>query len=210
MANIKNIIFDLGNVIIDLDAGRTRQEMGRLMRHPDKMESTFDEIEKSIHVYETGDISDELFINQLIKHAHPNVYAQQVIRAWNAMLIDIPEERLFFLSELKNKGYRVFLLSNTNGIHLDWVNNYMKKNYNAPSLDSWFERSYYSHLIRRRKPTINCFEYVLQDASLEALETLFIDDTFENIESAQSLGIRTIYLTGGHDVISSLKSYLSL
>ena len=210
MTKIKNIIFDLGNVIIDLDIPRTRQEMERLMRHPDKMSSVFEDLEKAIHVYEVGDLSDELFINTLIKHAHPHVYAQQVIRAWNAMLIDIPIERLEFLNELREAGYKTFLLSNTNNIHLEWVNKYMMKNYDLPSLDSYFDKSYYSHLIRRRKPDISCFEYVLADAEINAEESLFIDDLFHNIEGAKQAGLHTIYLTGGHDVISTLKSFLSL
>lgn len=210
MTKIKNIIFDLGNVIIDLDIPRTRQEMERLMRHPDKMPAIFDEMEKAIHVYEVGDLSDELFINTMIKHAHPHVYAQQVIRAWNAMLIDIPLERLEFLNELRNLGYKTFLLSNTNNIHLEWVNKYMLKNFNLPSLDSYFDRSYYSHLIRRRKPDISCFEYVLADAGIHANESVFIDDLFQNIEGAKQAGLHTIYLTGGHDVISTLKSFLRI
>jgi glucose-1-phosphatase len=210
VTKIKNIIFDLGNVIIDLDIPRTRQEMERLMRHPDKMSSVFDEIEKAIQVYEIGDLSDELFINTMIKHAHPHVYAQQVIRAWNAMLIDIPIERLQFLNELREAGFKTFLLSNTNNIHLDWVNKYMMKNYDQPSLDSYFEKSYYSHRIRRRKPDLNCFEYVLADAEINAEESLFIDDLFANIEGAKKAGLHTIYLTGGHDVISTLKSFLSI
>jgi putative hydrolase of the HAD superfamily len=86
----------------------------------------------------------------------------------------------------------------------------MNKNFNTSSLDVWFDRSYYSHLVKRRKPHTSCFEFVLHDAGLVADETLFIDDTLENIDAAKSLGIRTLYLTGGHEVIKSLKSYLSL
>ncbi len=210
MTKIKNIIFDLGNVIIDLDIPRTRQEMERLMRYPDKMPAIFDDMERAIQVYEVGDLSDELFINTMIKHAHPHVYAQQVIRAWNAMLIDIPMERLEFVNELREAGYKTFLLSNTNNIHLEWVNKYMLKNFNLPSLDSYFDRSYYSHLIRRRKPDVGCFEYVLADAGIQAEESLFIDDIFHNIEGAKLAGLHTIYLTNGHDVISTLKSFLNI
>ena len=210
MSTIKNIIFDLGNVIIDLDIPRTTIEMGRLMRHPDKQNEVWATLEPTLLQYETGFISDELFINALIHHSRPNVYAQQVIRAWNAMLIDIPSERLGFIKELKRRGYAVFLLSNTNAIHLDWVNKYMIKHYDAPSLDLWFDKSYYSHLIQRRKPDVSCFEYVLSDAMIDHAETLFIDDIYANIEGAQAAGIRGLHLTGGHDLVSALKSYLSI
>ncbi|MEO5582099.1 MAG: HAD family phosphatase [Saprospiraceae bacterium] len=210
MSTIKNIIFDLGNVIIDLDIPRTTQEMGRLMRHPDKQNEVWTALQPTFHLYETGLISDELFINAFIQHARPQVYAQQVIRAWNAMLIDIPVERLQFLTELKKLGYQIYLLSNTNGIHLEWVNNYMNKHHRVASLEPWFDKTYYSHLMRKRKPDTACFKYVLEDAGLDQEETLFIDDIHENIIGAQEAGIRGLHLTGGHDIVSALKSYLSL
>ena len=210
MSALKNIIFDLGNVIIDLDIPRTAHEMHSLLRHPDLQSEVWTSLEPTLHQYETGAISDELFINALIKHARPNVYAQQVIRAWNAMLIDIPAERLQYLTELKRQGYAIYLLSNTNALHLAWVNKYMLKHYDAPSLDAWFDRAYYSHLIQRRKPDLACFEYVLADAGLKHDETLFIDDIHENILGAQLAGIRGLHLTGGHDIVSVLKSYLPI
>lgn len=210
MSSVKNILFDLGNVIIDIDIPRTSQELFKLFRRPDLKDQILEELKPVLLDYETGQLSDELFINSLIRFARPQVYAQQIIRAWNAMLIDIPPERLEFLKFLRTQKYNLYLLSNTNGLHLSWINNYMNKNFNTPSLDFWFDRSYYSHLVKQRKPHVSCFEFVLHDAGLIADETLFIDDTLENIDSAKSLGIRTLYLTGGHEVIKSLKNYLSL
>ncbi len=210
MSSIKNIIFDLGNVIIDLDIPRTTQEMARLLRHPDQASTTWVELQSILNQYETGFISDELFINAFIRRSRPHVYAQQIIRAWNAMLIDIPRERLDFLKELKAKGFRIYLLSNTNALHLAWVNRYMTKHHSTSSLDPWFDKTYYSHLMQRRKPNDDCFEYVLRDAQLEADQTIFIDDLYDNILGAQRSGIRGLHLTGGHDVVSALKTYLSL
>lgn len=210
MSSVKNILFDLGNVIIDIDIPRTSQELFKLFRRPDLKDQILEELKPVLLDYETGQLSDELFINSLIRYARPQVYAQQIIRAWNAMLIDIPPERLEFLKFLRTQKYNLYLLSNTNGLHLSWINNYMNKNFNTPSLDFWFDRSYYSHLVKQRKPHVSCFEFVLHDAGLLADETLFIDDTLENIDSAKSIGIRTLYLTGGHEVIKSLKNYLSL
>jgi len=210
MSSIKNILFDLGNVIIDIDIPRTRHELFKLFRRADLQQQIIDELQPVILNYETGQISDELFINALIHYARPQVYAQQIIRAWNAMLIDIPFERLEFLKMLRTQKYKLYLLSNTNGLHLSWINNFMTKHFNTHSLDEWFERSYYSHLIKLRKPHASCFEFVLSDSGMVADETLFIDDMLENIDSAKALGIRTLYLTGGHEVITSLKNYLSL
>jgi len=210
MSSVKNILFDLGNVIIDIDIPRTSQELFKLFRRPDLKDQVLKELHPVFLDYETGQISDELFINSLIRYARPQVYAQQIIRAWNAMLIDIPSERLDFLKSLRAQKYNLYLLSNINGLHLSWINHYMTKNFNTHSLDGWFDRSYYSHLIKLRKPHPSSFEFVLNDAGMIADETLFIDDMLENIDSAKTLGIRTLYLTGGHDVITSLKNYLSL
>lgn len=210
MSSVKNILFDLGNVIIDIDIPRTRLELSKLLRRPDLKDQIIEELHPLMLEYELGQISDELFINSLIRYARPQVYAQQIIRAWNAMLIDIPAERIEFLKLLRSQNYKLYLLSNNNGLHLSWINNYMNKNFNTPSLDYCFDRSYYSHLVKYRKPQTECFEFVLQDSGLVADETLFIDDMLENIDSAKSLGIRTLYLTGGHDVITLLKNYLSL
>ncbi len=210
MSSVKNILFDLGNVIIDIDIPRTSQELFKLFRRQDLKDQILEELKPVLLDYETGQLSDELFINSLLRYARPQVYAQQIIRAWNAMLIDIPPERLDFLKVLRTQQYNLYLLSNTNKLHLSWINNYLNKNFNSPSLDVWFDRSYYSHVIKLRKPQVSCFEFVLQDAGLLADETLFIDDTLENIDSAKSLGIRTLYLTGGHEVIKSLKNYLTL
>ena len=210
MHSIKNILFDLGNVIIDIDIPRTRQELAKLLRRPDLEEQVMEELQPLLLDYEKGLISDELFINALIRYAKPQVYAQQVIRAWNAMLIDIPSERLDFLKQLRDQQYHLFVLSNTNGLHISWVNAFMERTYNAPSLEPWFDRTYYSHLVKARKPETASFEYVLQDAGIRPEETLYVEDTYENIESAKSLGIRTLYLTGGHDVITAVKNYLSI
>ena len=210
MSSIKNILFDLGNVIIDIDIPRTRQELVKLLRRPDLEEQVMEELQPILLDYEKGQISDELFINALIHYAKPQVYAQQVIRAWNAMLIDIPSERLDFLKQLRDQQYHLFVLSNTNGLHISWVNAFMERKYNAPSLEPWFDRTYYSHLVKTRKPESASFEYVLKDAGIRPEETLYVEDTYENIESAQTLGIRTLYLTGGHDVITAVKNYLSI
>ncbi len=205
---IRNILFDLGNVIVDLDIPHCTDQLNNLMRHPDRQDENQAVLVRAIQDYEVAAISDELFINSIINISKPQVYAQQVIRAWNSMLIDIPEQRLEYLKELKSEGYNIYLLSNTNAIHLDWVNQFIRKHYRQDSLNHWFDRAYYSHLIQRRKPDISTFEYVIGHAGIQPHETLFIDDIYENIESGKQAGLHTIHLTGGHDMIGVLKNYL--
>ncbi|HNP08870.1 MAG TPA: HAD-IA family hydrolase, partial [Cyclobacteriaceae bacterium] len=111
----------------------------------------------------------------------------------NAMLLDIPSERLQLLEGLKNK-FDLFLLSNTNSIHFRKFNEIASQS-GIREIDSYFSKAYYSHLIRMRKPDPEIFEKVIQENGLHASKTLFIDDNLSNIEGARKLGINTVHLT---------------
>jgi putative hydrolase of the HAD superfamily len=110
------------------------------------------------------------------------------------MLLDIPPSRLEFLRFLKDH-YRMFLLSNTNQIHLDQVNKILHDVCGKKDFLHFFERTYYSHLMKKRKPDYEIFEQVLIENNLLAEETLFIDDSSENLHGASSLGIKTLLVT---------------
>ena len=92
--------------------------------------------------------------------------------------------------------YRSFLLSNNNEIHYNWIINYLQTEYNIPSNDVFFEKDYYSHLMKMRKPDQAIFEYVMKENGLNPTETLFIDDSPQHIKTAQQLGLKTHLLTG--------------
>lgn len=109
------------------------------------------------------------------------------------MLLDISKERIELIKNLAKK-YNVYLLSNTNNLHLSFINNYVSSTFNFKSLDELFIKTYYSHQIGLRKPNKAIFEFVLKDAQLIAEQTLFIDDSIEHVESAKALGIKTHYL----------------
>ena len=106
------------------------------------------------------------------------------------MLIGIPQENIQLLKEL-SKRFRLFLLSNTNSIHINQINKLLYKNYNLKSLDPLFDKVYLSHQIGMRKPNKETFEWVLKDAGILAQETLFIEDSIQHIESAYKLGFQT-------------------
>jgi methionine salvage enolase-phosphatase E1 len=110
----------------------------------------------------------------------------------------------WFFKAAPGPAVHLFVLSNTNGLHISWVNAFMERKYNAPSLEPWFDRTYYSHLVKARKPETASFEYVLQDAGIRPEETLYVEDTYENIESAKTPA--PLLPTGGHDVITA-KNY---
>lgn len=195
MENIKNIIFDYGNVIFMIDFKRTQQsftDLGiknveRFFAHAGH-DPLFDEFEK-------GNISAAEF-REGIRRITENrdLSDEQINQAWNSLLIGVPPVNHDILLETR-KNYRTFLLSNINEIHLDAVVAHLKDKHSIDSNDRFFEKIYYSHLVRMRKPNKEIFEHVLQDSDLKPEETLFIDDSPQHLKTAQLLGLHTHLMT---------------
>ena len=193
LEGIKNIIFDLGNVIIELDIEASNQAFEALLgRQKDKF---FDHLQ-SIGVfqdYEKGKISSAVFVDYLKELTDKNITSRQIESAWNAMLLDIPKSRYTLLTTLKQQ-YRTFCLSNTNQLHADFIHDQLEEKIGMKRLDPFFEKVYLSHEIGMRKPDQEIFEFVLSQNNLEPEETLFIDDTIGHLKGAASLGIKTLHL----------------
>lgn len=203
MSPIKNIIFDLGNVIIDIDIPATYTALGALHNPAKPMLPT-----SFFHDYETGQMSNEAFINRLQMHAQDNIQPQIIIDAWNAMLQVIPTKRIEMLESLR-QDYNLYILSNTNDIHLNWVMSYLKKEHDIHDFDDrYFTKTYYSHLVKMRKPNREIYEYVLNDADINPEESIFIDDTKENVVASASVGIRSVWLEKGTEVADVLPQLL--
>lgn len=190
--DFKNIIFDLGGVIINLDEQRTIRAFARLSSLPEVA------IEKSIlqfreyHLFEKGLISDDQFRNALRREFELDATDEQIDLCMNAMLLDIPVERIKLLKSLNQQA--IFLLSNTNQIHYTRFNKIFKATTGEESLNDCFKRAYYSHLVKMRKPDREIYEMVLEENELVAGETLFLDDNLTNLEGAQSVGISTFQI----------------
>ena len=190
MKKIKNIIFDLGGVLLNINYHKTADAFKRLGVHQ------FDELYSQAnanHLFEaleTGEIAEENFYQSILPYCSPNTTTGQVTSAWNAMLLDFRQESLNVLEFLKDK-YNLFLLSNTNSIHLAAFNQTLRKETGKTSLDGYFIKSYYSHVIQLRKPYVATYQWVLNDGNMIAAETLFIDDSIKNIEGAKEAGIKT-------------------
>ena len=189
MTAIKNILFDLGGVLYHIDYELTIKAFEKLgiknfHEHfsQQQQNNLFDRLE-------TGKIRDEDFIKEM-KALLPHCTSEEIINAWNALLIGIPQENIRLLKDL-SKHYRLFLLSNTNSIHINRINKLLYKDYNLKSLDPLFSKVYLSHKIGMRKPNNETFEWVLKDAGILAQETLFIDDSIQHIESANKVGVQT-------------------
>lgn len=180
---IKTIIFDFGDVFVNLDKAGTRRELQNLDV------SAFPEVilEKNLE-YEKGLISSDEFIG-FYKDEFPHLEDEQIVNSWNAVLVDFPKYRYNFIRKLsEEKDFQLILLSNTNEIHIDWIRE------NVPFFEDFkkcFDSFYLSHEINYRKPNSNIFEFVLKKHDLKPEECLFIDDIKENTEAAAKLGLKT-------------------
>jgi len=189
----KNILFDLGNVILNIDYSLAVKSFQEL--ELSNFENLFSQAQQQqlFDVYEKGEITSAQFRNALKTFCKKNTTDQSIDTAWNSMLLDLPIERLYLLSRLK-QTHRTFLLSNTNEIHIMAFQEYLKKNFKTSDLSEYFEKMYLSYQIGMRKPDTEIFEYVMKEKNLNPLETVFIDDSIQHVESAKKLGIEAYWL----------------
>ncbi len=197
--SIENIIFDLGGVILNIDYQLTENAFKSLGLKD--FDSMYTQAAQSglFDNYEKGDCSTPYFINALLDFLPPNTSANKVVAAWNAMILDFPIQNLELLQKLKS-NYRIFLLSNTNDIHLQAVNRALNKVSKEKNLDPFFEKTYYSFEMGMRKPDAEIFSKVCLDNDLDVSKTLFIDDTERHILGAKSVGLNTHFLTRGKTI----------
>ena len=196
MAAIKNLILDLGGVLLDIDYHKTEKafiEMGFEAFNKMYTQYSADEIFAKL---EMGTISNADFYKYMIGAAPANISESQVYSAWTAMLMDFRVETINFLEELRSR-FPLYLLSNTNAIHLDAFGEIFSRQTGRPLLDELFTKAYYSHQVGLRKPNKDIFEFVLEDAGIKAEDTLFIDDSYNNINTAKAMGFQTHLLLPG-------------
>lgn len=179
---IKTIIFDFGDVFLNLDKAATQQKLREFNI------SVSEEILEHNKTYEKGLLSSRDFIDGYLS-SFSGLTEITFTDSWNAILIDFPKHRLDFIKKLsEEKKYKLILLSNTNDIHIEWV----KQNIVFfEEFKDYFDAFYLSHELNMRKPEPIIYKYVLQDHRLEPEETLFIDDTKENSDAAAALGFQT-------------------
>lgn len=182
---LKNLIFDFGNVLYDLDEGLTERKLKEVL-DPHKTNDLFEQV---LHPFERGEISEEAFFNRLQRRSHDVRDGSYYYEAWNAMLLGMPAHRFEWLNQIR-KNFRVYLLSNINITHLRAVRKSIKKQTGIINFEAgFFDKVYYSFEIGMRKPELKCFEYVLNDAGIIGSETLFVDDKEENIKAALVSGL---------------------
>jgi glucose-1-phosphatase len=193
--SVKNLIFDLGGVILDLSVDHTLAFFTTLSGLDKQHVTEIFKTSPEFNEYEKGKINDHQFRDFIRKTYCGHASDQEIDLAWNAMLRGIPKTKLDLLLKLKKK-YQVFLLSNTNGIHLNYINQVLLPQVTGGyNLDEYFHIAYYSHRMLKRKPDAEIFEHVITENNLLAAESLFLDDNLSNVEGAKAVGLQTVYVS---------------
>ena len=201
MNPINAIIFDLGGVLLDINYQLTIEAFNNLgcsdfesIYTQQKQSQLFDD-------FETGKVSSETFRKSLQKQMEFSISNVEFDNAWNKMLLQLPEQRIELLEKL-NKKFSLFLLSNTNEIHIKAFKKIISSSIGYERFENCFKKVYFSSEIGNRKPNASCFEMVLSENKLSAAKTLFIDDSIQHVEGAYKIGIKTLLIESGEELVS--------
>lgn len=193
LKGIRNVVLDLGGVILELDVNRSIELLSVLgLQEEENLDIIFSKYPFFLK-FETGRISPDEFIDALAAQLGDHTPKEKIIEAWNAMILGFQPDTIKLLTQLREK-YRLFLLSNTNAIHEVYYNDILHMKHGIPNLTDIFEKVYYSHDVNMRKPDHEIFQHVLADSRLNARETLYIDDTEVHVKAAMDLGVHAYHL----------------
>ncbi len=203
--NIENVIFDLGGVLVQIDFLLP-------VRHLKKYgieNFVLNQLQQweLISQFEMGLITEEKFIHDLWdKLNQPAIEFEKLKEIWNSIIVDIPLEIFTCLEKMK-KEYHLFVLSNTNPIHIQYLYTFLKEKRGIKNFEFYFQKVYYSFLLGCKKPDDSIFKYVIKDAKIDPSKTLFIDDTYVNVKKGEELGFQTFLMPTGkllHEVIQCI------
>lgn len=190
----RSVLFDLGGVLVDLDVRRTLNAFQRIVRTDDASAPITAQgllgghDSELIDRYQTGDISTPDFIRTILSVCLPGTTEQQVRDAWFAMLLGIPEENKQLLRDIHAAGYSIYVLSNINEMHVEWVHQC------CPELRP-AKRLFFSNEMHLSKPDPRCYLQVISEADILPEETVYIDDLLPNIEEGRRHGFLTLHAT---------------
>jgi glucose-1-phosphatase len=196
---IKNLIFDFGGVIIDIEpirVGQSFREMG--VKNIEKVHGLA--VSRGLYLdLEKGLITPAGFRDGMREVSGLNFTDEQIDNAWNSMIINFPRSRFDLIKQLK-ENYNVYLLSNTNEIHYNYFNQYAINHLGVKCLDDFFTRCFYSHKMKMRKPDLDIYIKMLETVKIDPSESLYIDDLEENILAGREVGIQGIVHHPGEEV----------
>jgi glucose-1-phosphatase len=208
MKKISALIFDLGGVLLNLDQDRTLRAYNKLGIDLDKVNA-----HSSVFIdFEVGKLDENQFRILLLSLVKQPLTDVQIDEAWNAMLLHTTEKSLELLQKLR-KHVDIYLLSNTNSIHITYFRNYVDENFGLENWDKCFNKQFLSYEMGCRKPNEDAYLYVLNEIGRTANECLFIDDSLQNIKGAQRAGISTLHALHPFDeamyneIVKQLKAY---
>jgi FMN phosphatase YigB (HAD superfamily) len=208
-SRIKNIVFDLGDVILNIDVPLASSSFSKLSGKEQQEILTLFKEKELFRLFETGLVDEDAFRNMIRELLEFPDWSEEIIdTAWNSLLLDIPPARIDLLKDL-SKNYRLFLLSNTSSIHIREVNKILHAASGVEKLDDLFEKVYLSYEMGLMKPNPEIYLQVMRESDLVAEETLFLDDNADNIAAASKLGIDTILVQKPVTILDYLKDYVA-
>lgn len=197
---IRNILFDLGGVLIDLDPQRSIEAFKRLLSASGEASpvSTLDLLgageSQLVEQYQTGAITSDDFFGSIQRLCRPGTSRQELVEAWRAMLLSLPERRLAKIRQLKAKGYHIYILSNINEDHVEWTLEHFRQWGITVGID--IDQVFFSNEIHIAKPDVRCYEYVIRTTGIQPTETIYIDDLQQNIAAGKEVGFVTLQALG--------------
>lgn len=197
MENIRNLIFDLGNVILNIDTKLSEIAFAKYGMNDFEKLYTLASQNELFDRLEVGSITENEFYDEFRRVTGCKLDNKTLEQCWDALIMDFPAARIDMLKRLKNEGkYRTFILSNTNIIHYRFYTALLKRVHGVDGLESLVEHAYFSHEIGLKKPNRDIFDYVVEHSHIKPEESIFIDDNEANIKAANALGFNTIFLKG--------------
>ena len=206
---IQSIIFDLGNVLLDLDFAILKRQFQALVGPHFDIEQQLRNHEGLFLDFELGLISEEAFFFKLQAEVKGDISTEQLKVVWNSLLLEVPKNRIQLLERFREK-YPLYLLSNTNFTHIQWLNFHLQDTHqsNLDAFEALFQQVFYSFKMHKRKPKLDIFKAVLEEAQLDPVTTLFIDDSEVNVKAAREVGIQAVFHDPKNEIERMLPTYL--
>lgn len=206
MNGIRNIVFDLGGVLMNIDFKQTFHAFEIIGFRGAEQAFQDPDINRLCLDFETGVYCAIEMRRKFREMTGFKCSDIQFDKAWNALLLDFPRERILRVSELAKK-YKTYLLSNTNPIHSKYFNSKLDKDFGFETMDHLLDKAWYSYNLGLRKPDVKIFEKVIHSGRLVPEETLFVDDYEANVRVAESVGMKAILITPEFTVMEALADF---
>jgi putative hydrolase of the HAD superfamily len=206
LKGIKNIIFDLGGVLLNINPKKTIEAFGQLGMEELIGEKGLSYDHDIFYLMEQGKVSPEEFRDGVRKLLSTEVSDEQIDEAWTAMLLDFPKVRVQLVQNLRIH-YGIYLFSNTNAIHVAKYHSDFRKQHGF-EVSSLFEKDFYSNEIGYRKPSPESFQEIIRLSGIIPEETLFIDDSLANVEAAKACGLKGYWLEPGQKIEKIFRNFL--